>query len=200
MTTSVFTQLASHQKTITSPQSIPLEFLQFFKNGRDHVPFVFQLIISQQLFKDVNNNSSTPTNTTTTLQSLIPSFAVNVSSLVNSFFFIFSFFLFFAIVIGMFLVAHSSSKKSTFVMKRNIQRNQKILLFLTFALVFIQICGLTFRVLYNGLSLGYNLGKQEIAFDGYFVVTQVFGMIENFLIEVQTVTIFVIMCFIQNVL
>ncbi|KAG2386767.1 hypothetical protein C9374_002511 [Naegleria lovaniensis] len=179
---------------ITSSSSVPHHHHASLSRIHIH-PLVSQFYLQEDFpFETTPARSSS---NTSNLLSIIPSFAVNVSSLVNSFIFIIAFVLFFAVVIGMFLVAKSSSP--SYVMKRSIQRNQKILLFLTCTMVFIQICGLMIRVLYNGFSLGYNLQHREVVFDEYFVVTQVFGMIENFLIEVQTVTIFIIMCFIQNV-
>ena len=64
------------------------------------------------------------------------------------------------------------------------------------------LIALSFRVIYNGMSLAINLRDPSIplVMDGYFIFTQICGMIENGITEGQCATILILVGFVQNVL
>jgi len=131
-------------------------------------------------------------NNGTNLTKSLPSYAENVSSLINSSVFVVAFIAFYFLII--FFFGYKGRKMA-------MKTNQKLLLFLVSLFVFIQLMCLIFRIVYNGMALKFN-GQpyQVVVLDAYLIIMHLFGSLETMLSDGQTISIFVIQFFIQMVL
>nr|CAG4711181.1 unnamed protein product [Naegleria fowleri] len=139
-----------------------------------------------------NNNTSNNNNVThASLSKLFPNSTENISSIVNSCFFIVVFSIL-LVVIGYVM----------YKARATIKRNHKILFFLLSVFILVQYFGLVFRLVYNGTGLRVNqfedLTRVE-NLNSYQVVMWVFSVMENVLVFSQMATILVIMSFIMAV-
>ncbi|KAG2392514.1 hypothetical protein C9374_011239 [Naegleria lovaniensis] len=150
---------------------------------------------SYELFQSSQNNNTNGTTTTNvthaSLSKLFPNSVENISSIVNSCFFI----VVFTILIGVIGFIMYKARETT-------KRNHKILFFLLSVFILVQYFGLIFRLVYNGTALRVNQFvdlTQVTNLNSYQVVLWVFSVIENVLVISQMATILVIMSFIMAI-
>ena len=156
-------------------------------------PFILSSLSSLST-STTNTTLESSNSTTTDYTKIFPQLAENVSSMVNSIFFIIVYSILLICIIGFYAKS-----------RRQMKRNQKILFLLVGICIIVQYLGLVWRLVYNGTGLHLNINypndySKISNLDDYKIVLYVSSTIENALVLSQVINIIIVTCFIQNML